>query len=649
MKASRPPEAAGAVKNATPLQASTVGSDAAPKARRGADLVYLRRLWPYLSRQRAAFVTALVLYPLNALCLVLPPFLMQQMFDRGLRQNNLPLLWTFAGAYAAATVADYATGFFAEYLTSRVGGRAMAALRRDLFAHVQKLPASYFSHVPVGRLLTRMTSDVEALGEMFSTGAVTMLSDMLSVVAVVSMMLYLSAKLTLASFFIVPLLIGTAIGFQGYARRAFQEIRRQLARINAFVAEHVGAMDMVQAFGQQLRTQREFADHNEAYRVANHRAIFADAALFAIVEAIGTAAVAATIGWGAHDLASGSLTAGVLVAFIQYIRRFFVPIRDLSTKYTVLQSAFAAAERTFGLLDAEVSIQDAEGAQAHPVLERDLVLENVWFRFAGAGAEAAADNATGKPDGAAIAAAQDATAAANADDASRWVLRNVNLTVRKGERVALVGATGSGKTTLLSLLNRTHDVQRGAVKIDGHDVRGLQLHDVRRIYAPVLQDSTLFSGTLLDNLMLSDRTPRERVERALDIVQARPLVESLPRGLDTQVAELGANFSAGERQVLSLARTIALGAEVLLMDEATSNVDTPTEARMQAAIDRLLEGHTAIIVAHRLSTIEKVDRIVVLDRGEIVQQGSHAELMAAGGAYARLVREGLGAPAAAPS
>lgn len=610
------------------LAASAVGSDVAPPARRGADLAYLRRLWPYLSRQRAAFVTALVLYPLNAACVVLPPYFMQQMFDRGLRQHNVHLLWTFAGAYAAATVLDYVTGFLAEYLTSRVGQRAMSALRHDLFVHVQKLPSSYFSHVPVGRLLTRMTSDVEALGEMFTTGAVTMLSDLLSVVAVVSMMLYLSAKLTLASFFIVPVLVATAIGFQGYARRAFQEIRRQLARINAFVAEHIGAMDVVQAFGQEARTQVEFAAHNEAYRVANHRAIFADASLFAIVEAIGTAAVAATIGYGAHDLATGSLTAGVLVAFIQYIRRFFVPIRDLSTKYTVLQSAFAAAERAFGLLDEPITIADVPGALSHPTFSGELQLRHVWFRFAEGGEKSSTDDADHADDG-------------------QWVLRDVNLTVRKGERVALVGATGSGKTTLLGLLNRTHDVQRGAVCIDGHDVRTLRLRDVRRIFAPVLQDSTLFSGTLLDNLMLSGRTRRDSVERALDIVQARALVSSLPKGLDTQVAELGANFSAGERQVLSLARTIALGAEVLLMDEATSNVDTPTEARMQAAIDRLLEGHTAIIVAHRLSTIEKVDRIVVLDGGRVVQQGSHGELMAVGGAYARLVHEGLGTGAAA--
>ncbi|MBE7220539.1 MAG: ABC transporter ATP-binding protein, partial [Caulobacteraceae bacterium] len=280
MKAAAPRRPSPAAPSAT--SAGADGGDVVPPARRGTDLAYLRRLWPYLSRQRAAFVTALVLYPLNAACVVLPPYFMQQMFDRGLRQNNLAVLWAFAGAYAGATVADYVTGFLAEYLTSRVGQRAMAALRHDLFAHVQKLPASYFSHVPVGRLLTRMTSDVEALGEMFTTGAVTMLSDMLSVLAVVSMMLYLSPKLTLASFCIVPLLVATAVGFQGYARRAFQEIRRQLARINAFVAEHVGAMDVVQAFGQQARTQREFAEHNEAYRVANHRAIFADAALFAI-------------------------------------------------------------------------------------------------------------------------------------------------------------------------------------------------------------------------------------------------------------------------------------------------------------------------------------------------------------------------------
>jgi ATP-binding cassette subfamily B protein len=582
------------------------------------DWTLVTRLWPYMRPYKGTVLLSVALYIFNALCVVLPPYILQQILDKAIPSGSFGKIAQFALIYLMALAFEYASGFFSEYVVSVLGQKAMAALRLDLFSHVQRLPIAFFEHTPIGRLLTRLTSDVEALSELFATGAITMISDLLSVVAVTTMMLYLSPKLTLAALAIVPVLLVIANSFQRYVRRAFQNIRRQIARINAFMSEHLAAMALVQAFGQQKRTQAEFWALNESYRDANRQAILADASLYAIVEAIGTAAVALCIAYGAQDLANGAISSGVLVAFIQYIRRFFVPIRDLSTKYTVLQSAFAAAERVFSLLDTPVTLQEAPAAKPVARLEHAIELSNVYFSFRGAAGAAGAHKSKEDLD---------------------WTLHDINLTIKKGERVGLVGATGSGKTTLLKLLNRSYDVQRGAVRIDGVDVRDISLKNVRELFAVVLQDTLMFSGTILQNLTLADRIDRQAVERALDVVQARGLINSLPLGLDTPIKDLGSNFSAGERQVLALARAVALDPQILLMDEATSHIDSATEAHIQAALDQLLEGRTAVIVAHRLSTVEKVDRIIVLHQGRIIQEGSHAHLMAQEGAYRTLVTE----------
>ncbi len=592
------------------------------------DWTFVTRLWPYMRAYKSAVLFSCGLYIFNALCVVLPPYILQQILDRAIPSGESSLIAQWSLIYLGALMLEYASGFFSEYVVSVLGQRAMSSLRLDLFAHVQRLPISFFEHTPIGRLLTRLTSDVEALSELFATGAITMISDMLSVIAVTSMMLYLSPKLTLAALFIVPVLLLIANSFQRYARRAFQGIRRHIARINAFMAEHLSAMALVQSFGQQKRTQKEFWVLNEAYRDANRQAILADASLYAIVEAIGTAAVALCIAYGAKDLANGAITSGVLVAFIQYIRRFFVPIRDLSTKYTVLQSAFAAAERVFSLLDTKVTLLESDHPKPVAQFADSIALNNVYFSFRAENQQPSEGPGQNNPT---------PTRKSIGDD--DWTLHNINLTIKKGERVGLVGATGSGKTTLLKLLNRSYDVQHGQVMIDGVDVRDLQLRGVRELFAVVLQDPLMFSGTILQNLTLADRISRDAVERALDVVQARDLIDALPLRLDTPIKDLGSNFSAGERQVLALARAVALDPQILLMDEATSHIDSATEAHIQTALDRLLAGRTAVIVAHRLSTVEKVDRIVVLSDGRIIQEGSHTELLAQEGAYRTLVEQ----------
>jgi ATP-binding cassette, subfamily B, multidrug efflux pump len=572
-----------------------------------ADLTLVRRLLGYLRRQRRLWVLALVLYPIDALSVIVPPYLVQQILDRALPQRSMSLLLALCGVYVLSLLVEYAAGFASLMAMSVLGQRAMRELRSDLFDHVQRLPASFFDRNPIGRTLTRLTTDVEALSDVFATGSITIVADAITVVGVVSMMVWLDVELTLMSFVVVPPLVVLAAVIQRLARRAFRAIRMYIARINAYLAEHITGMSVVQVFRQQARTRAEFAQLSEDSRDAHRDSIRYDALLFSSVEAIGTFAVAALIWYGAVDLATGAVGAGTLVAFIQYIRRFFVPIRDLSTKYTVLQSAFASAERIFHLLDERVTITTTSGARHVERLEQRLALEGVWFAYREPVSDAA------------------------------WVLRGLDLEVRRGERVALVGATGSGKTTVLKLLSRFYEATRGRVTVDGVDVRELDLASLRRLFAVVLQDVHLFSGTIHENLSLGAQVTPEQVRAAARAVRADDFIARLPRGYDTLVAEGGVNFSAGEKQLLAFARALTLDPQVLVLDEATSNVDTETEAQIERALDVVLAGRTAIVVAHRLSTVRKVDRICVLQRGRVVEQGDHAALMRRDGLYRRLV------------
>ncbi len=576
-------------------------------ARSQADWKMLKRLLVHVMRDKRLLLFALIAYPLDALAAILPPFLVRQILDVAIPRHDADLLLWFCGAYLATLFLEYGAGFASLYAMGILGQRGMQSLRRDLFAHVQRLPASFFDRNPVGRTLTRLTNDVEAVSDVFATGAVTIIADVLTICAVVGMMLWLDVRLTLLAFLVVPPLVLMAAVMQRYARISFREVRKHIARINAYLAEHIGGMGVVQTFRQEARTAQEFTKLSAEFRDANRDAIFYDAVLFAAVEAIGTAAVAVLIWFGALDMTTGIVGAGTLVAFIQYIRRFFVPIRDLSTKYTVLQSAFASAERIFQLLDERVTIVSESDAKPMEQLRHEVALEDVWFAYR-------------EPE-------QDAD----------WVLRGVSLRVRKGERVALVGATGCGKTTILKLMTRFYEPQKGRVTVDGIDIRELELTSLRRAFAVVLQDVHLFSGTVMENLSFgADATPAA-VEAAAKLVQADDFVRKLEKGYATEVAEWGANFSAGERQLLAFARAMVANPQVLVLDEATSNVDTETEARIDHALDVLLADRTAIIVAHRLSTVRKVDRIVVLQRGQIVEEGSHAELMRGDGLYKRLV------------
>ena len=526
----------------------------------------------------------------------------------------------FLGVVLASAVLQYVQ----MVLMATTGQAAMRDLRADVFRHLQSLHLGFFDGYPVGRLVTRATSDVDNVAEMFSQGIVALLTDVLKMVGFAVALFLVDARLALATFSVVPFLGAAAWLFRLKVRDAFRATRVLLARINATIQETVTGMKVVQLFLREDRNLRDFARLNAEHRDAWLQSIRYDAALFSVVEFAGGITVAILLWWG-----SGVATPGTLFVFIQWMRRFFLPLRDLSAKYSVMQSSMASVERIVQLLDREPGIVDpAPGRAVEPAgdggARGEVEFQDVWFSY------------QGEP--------------ARPED---WVLRGVSFRVAPGERVAFVGSTGAGKTTIIKLLTRLYEVGRGRILLDGVDLRALPQRALRRRVATVLQDVFLFSGTIADNVALErpDLGPAD-VERAARAVELHPFVEALPEAYATRLRERGSNLSAGQRQLLSFARALAHGADVLVLDEATSSIDSETEAAVQRGIHALMQGKTALVIAHRLSTIEDVDRIYVLHHGKIVEVGSHGSLLAAGGLYARLHRlqqvgeRGAGAPAA---
>ena len=487
-------------------------------------------------------------------------------------------------------------------LMTTTGQNAMRDLRKDSFDRIQKLHMGFFDSYPVGRVVTRTTNDVENIAEMFSAGIVALITDIAKMVGFGFVLWLEMPELAWKAFLVVPFLTIAAAVFRWKVRDAFRDVRVRIARINAHIQEVVTGMKVVQLFTREERNMRDFDEMNAKHRDAWQRSIHYDALLFATVEAASQMTIAIILWAG-----TGIATPGVLYFFIDLMRRFFMPLRDLSAKYSVMQSSMASAERIFQLIDTEDEVRDpAVGQEVVPsVRQGEVVFENVWFSYTG-----------------------------EEDD---WILRDVSFRVAPGEKVALVGATGAGKTTIISLLNRLYEIQRGSIRIDGVDIREMRQVELRRRIATVLQDVFLFSGSVADNIGLGrSNIDRESIRRAAQAVQVDRFIERLPEGYDTPVRERGTNFSAGQRQLLSFARALAHGADVLVLDEATSSIDTETEELVQQGIHVLMENRTAIAIAHRLSTIEDVDRIYVLDSGVLVESGSHAELFEAGGLYRKL-------------
>jgi ATP-binding cassette subfamily B multidrug efflux pump len=571
---------------------------------RGYDASLLRRLLGYLRPYRWWTLGAMLLLMSQSVLALIGPRLTQHALDVAVPHHDLGLLGLLTGLYLATLVVDFVVEYGGTLLTSYIGQRVMYDLRMQLFGHLQRLSIGYFDRNPVGRLMTRVTSDVETLNELFSSGVVTIFGDAFTLVAIMGMMLAIDVRLALVTFAVIPLVWLTARIFRRHVRQAFGDIRVRLARLNAFLQERLSGMRVVQLFGREEDTARRFGVLNRDHLEAHLRSITVYAVFFPAVEVLTAVAMALLLWYGGLRVLDSTLTIGVLAAFIQYTRRFFQPLQDLSEKFNLLQSAMASSERIFALLDEPVTVREPEAPVALPRPVRGAVrFENVWFRYSPTGP---------------------------------WVLRDVSFTASPGQTIALVGHTGAGKTTIVSLLLRFYDPERGRITVDGVDIRQLSSADLRSIIGFVQQDLFLFTGDIQHNLTLDAPISPQAAREAAQRVGADRFIERLPSGYHHELGERGRSLSVGERQLLSFARALALDPSILVLDEATSSVDAEAEAQIQRAIAELMAGRTSLVVAHRLSTILHADEILVLHYGEIRERGSHRELLAQRGLYERL-------------
>ena len=511
----------------------------------------------------------------------------------------------------------------------------MYDLRTQIFRKLQRLDLAFYDRNPVGRLMTRITSDVETLNELFSSGVVTVFGDLFILFFIVAAMLQMDVELALVTFSVLPLVAYAAFLFRSRIRGAYRDIRVRLARLNAFLQESFTGIRVLQLFNRESTALQRFKVLDDDYLGAHLRSITYYALFFPVIQLFTAVALALIIWYGGGAMIQGAVTIGVLAAFLDYARRFFRPIQDLSEKYNLLQGAMASSERIFRLLDREPAIRDPVPAVARrAVTPGEIRFENVWFAYGGR-EPGRRDRSRGGPgDGAWSPAAGDAAAGAPESD---WVIRDVSFTVAPGEKLAIVGHTGAGKTTIVNLLMRFYEPQRGRILVDGIPIADLSLRQLRARIGLVLQDIFLFSQSVEYNVRLGDgEIDDTAVASALDAVGATPFVERLPERAEQALGERGASLSVGERQLLSFARALAFDPAILVLDEATSSVDSEIEARIEAATDRLMRGRTSLVIAHRLSTVQGADRILVMHRGQLVEEGSHSELLATEGLYRRL-------------
>ncbi|HYM11229.1 MAG TPA: ABC transporter ATP-binding protein [Bryobacterales bacterium] len=604
------------------------------------DTRLLRRLARYLKPYQRLVAMSVSMLMAHSLVQTAGPYLTKVAIDKYLNPQRArsPLdaylspdrftgLSQIVGLYLGILLLGFVFQYLQTYLMQYTGQKVMFDLRRDIFDQLQRLDISYYDHAPVGRLVTRVTTDVDVLNELFAAGLVAIFGDLLSLAFIGAAMLSLSPSLTLAALTVSPLVVGVTVLFRRAARDANRRIRVAIARINADLQEHVTGMAVVQLFNHEAKSAERFerinADHRDAYKDA----ILAHSLFYPAIEWLGTLAMAVLLIYGGYRVLGGGLTIGIVVAFMQYALRIFRPIQDLGEKYNILQSAMASAERIFKLLDTPVRIQ-GPGREPAPVPAVAAGSDGMGAAAPGLPVAAVSANGHGRIE------FQNVWFAYQGED---WVLQDVSFAVEPDETLALVGHTGAGKTSILSLLLRFYDATRGRILVGGVDVREYAPVELRRKFGVVLQDPYLFTGTIADNIRLGTETiPDERIEEAAEEVNLAEFIRSLPGGFDEEVRERGSSLSTGQKQLINFARALAHEPQFLILDEATSSVDTETEFRVREALSRMVTGRTSIIVAHRLSTIQRADRILVMHKGRLRESGTHQELLARRGIYWKL-------------
>lgn len=595
------------------------------------DARLMRRLLRYVAPYRMLVIAALAALSGGALLQLVGPLLTRQVIDVAIPAGDVGAIVRATLLFVLALGGQFVFTYLETLLTSVLGQRVMRDLRLQIFSHLQRLPIPFFDRNPVGRLITRVTSDVEALNELFTAGVVAGLGDVFTLVAISAVMLSIDWQLAVAAFLVIPFVFGVSRVFQSRVRDAYRDIRTRLARINAVLQERLAGIRIVQLFGREAHEARVFDRANREHLDAHLRSIRIYALYFPAIEILTSVALASLIVAGARRVEMDVTTVGTLAAFLQFVRRFFQPLQDLAEKYNILQAAMASSERIFGLLDTPVApdVAARRGVLSHAA-ERGVTIafDDVWFAY---------DLAH---------LARKAQAPAEPE----WVLRGVSFTARPGETIALVGHTGAGKTTVINLILRFYEPQRGRITINGVDIREIPVEELRSTIGYVQQDIFLFAGDVASNIRLSHPLSDAAVAAAAERVGADRVIARLPDGYKQVLAERGASVSVGERQLLSFARAIAAEPALLLLDEATSAVDSEVEAAIQRAIRELMRGRTTIAVAHRLSTILEADEILVLHHGQIRERGTHRDLLTRGGLYERLYRlqAGLAAGALRP-
>ncbi len=573
------------------------------------DFRVARRLARYLKPYWKTVAAALVLTLLTNILVSTQPYFTKVAVDDFITPRNTEGLWLFALAFFGVFLFRFVFSYVQEVLLNHVGQKVMFDLRTEIFTKLQRQEVAYYDRYPVGRIITRLTSDVDALNELFTSGVIDVLGDLVIIFAIIGIMFWLDWKLALVSLVTVPLLFACTNWFRKHARNGFDRVRTRNARLNAFLQEYISGAQTVQLMNAEQKANGRFHEINDDYRNANIETIYYYSIFYPLVDFIGAVGIALVIFFFGYESLSGlstagqALTVGILASFIQYSLQLFQPIRDLSDKFNVLQAAIVASHRIFILLDLDIDIKSPEKPKKNGKARGEIEFRNVWFAY----------------------------------KENEWVLKDVSFKMNIGESVALVGATGSGKTTVTNLLMRFYDVQQGKILLDGVDVRDWDLHDLRSNFAVVLQDVFLFSGSIENNIRLGRKDiGRDRIQWASKEVRADDFIKGLNGKYEFEVRERGAGLSVGQKQLISFARALAFDPTILILDEATSSIDTETEQLIQRAVERVMNGRTSLVVAHRLSTIQKCDRIMVFHHGELRESGTHNELLNARGLYWRL-------------